>query len=406
MYYSSITLVKYLLMISVENFYWVLYEQLLRPTGMHANFFYPFGTTDLENMNFHEYSRPSQQQPPPWFRVERPAHAVVFYDQEPLYEAADQTLGPALGFRWFKALRILANSEHSQLKQRLLKENQASDWYYFYHGFAALDWFRDARYLKDNYSIQHAYLSLNHLITGDRSYRMALTAKLADLDILDQGLISFHSTPEKYKQEYTHPKSNLSTVDRLLIHKHFDRLNAGIFVENKIGDGNFSAQFGHFDYKLLQSCFLHVVNETVFYHNKLHLTEKIFKPIVSRRPFVLVAAPGNLAYLRSYGFRTFEPWIDESYDQVTNNNQRLQMIAQQIERVARLTTEQRAGMHQGMQEVLQHNYRHFFGEFRKIITKELVTNFERCVRIHNNGRVDERTVNIIDYDAACQALLS
>ena len=136
------------------------------------------------------------------------------------------------------------------------------------------------------------------------------------------------------------------------------------------------------------------------------MTEKIFKPIVSRRPFVLVAAPGNLAYLRSYGFRTFEPWIDESYDQETNHNQRLQMIAQQIERVAHLGIEQRSQMHQDMQEVLQHNYNHFFGEFQQIITKELVSNFERCVRVHNNGRVDGRVVNIIDYDAACESLLS
>jgi hypothetical protein len=393
-------------MISVENFYWVVYEQLLRPSGMHANFFYPFGATDLDSLNVQEYSRLNQNQRPPWFLVERPAHTVVFYDQEPLYESADQTLGPALGFRWFKALRILANSEHSQQKQQLLKDHQASDWYYFYHGFAALDWFRDAKFLKDNYDIQHNYLSLNHLITGDRAYRIALTAKLAELDVLRYGKVSFHSTPEMYKQEYTHPKSKLSTIDRLLIHKHADTLGPGLYVENKVGDGNFSAQFGHFDYKLLQSCFLHVVNETVFYHNKLHLTEKIFKPIVCRRPFVLVAAPGNLAYLRSYGFRTFEPWIDESYDQETNNNKRLQMIAQQIERVARLTTEQRSCMHNDMQEVLQHNYNHFFGEFRQIITKELVSNFERCVRVHTNGRVDGRVVNIIDYDAACENLLA
>jgi hypothetical protein len=82
------------------------------------------------------------------------------------------------------------------------------------------------------------------------------------------------------------------------------------------------------------------------------------------------------------------------------------MIAQQIERVARLTTEQRSCMHNDMQEVLQHNYNHFFGEFRQIITKELVSNFERCVRVHTNGRVDGRVVNIIDYDAACENLLA
>jgi hypothetical protein len=393
-------------MISVENFYWVLYEQLLKPTGMHANFFHPFGTTGIDNMSFQEYSRPSQQQPPPWFRVERPAHVAVFYDQEPLYKSSDQTLGPALGFRWFKALRILANSEHSQQKQLLLKEHQASDWYYFYHGFAALDWFRDARYLKDNYNIQHAYLSLNHLITGDRVYRMALTARLASRDLLKSGLVSFHALPGACCAEIHDNNSKLSTLDRLLVKHNLSVIDSGLYVDHNVGVGGFSAQFGHLEYKLLQSCFLHVVNETVFYHDKLHLTEKVFKPIVARRPFVLTAAPGNLAYLRSYGFRTFDQWIDETYDTETNPSKRLNMIADQVERIAKLTQEQRHTMHSEMQEVLQHNYNHFFGEFRSIITKELVVNFERCVRIHNNGRVDEHVVNLIDYDQAHSALLA
>jgi hypothetical protein len=82
------------------------------------------------------------------------------------------------------------------------------------------------------------------------------------------------------------------------------------------------------------------------------------------------------------------------------------MIADQVERIAKLTQEQRLTMHSEMQEVLQHNYNHFFGEFRSIITKELVVNFERCVRIHNNGRVDEHVVNLIDYDQAHSALLA
>lgn len=394
-------------MISVENFYWILYEQLLRPTGMHANFFYPFGSTGLENVSYQEFGRSGHSKEPPWARVERPAHSVLFYDQEPLYPSAtDPVAGTVLGYRWFKALRILANSEHSQEKQQLLQDISASDWYYFYHGFAALDWFRDARYLKDNYDVKHAYLSLNHLITGDRVYRMALTAKLAELKILHLGAVSFHSNPTAYKHECSLQGNKLSTLDRVLINKHANVLGPGLFVDDTVGHGNFSAQFGHIDYKLFQSCFLHVVNETVFYYNKLHLTEKIFKPIVCRRPFVLVAAPGNLAYLRSYGFRTFEPWIDESYDNVTNNNQRLHMIAQQIKQIAQLTESERTAMHQEMQEVLQHNYNHFFGEFRNIITKELVLNFEKCVRVHNNGRVDERVVNIIDYDAAYNALIA
>ena len=33
-------------MISVDNFYWVLYENLLKPVGLDAWYFYPWGTQD------------------------------------------------------------------------------------------------------------------------------------------------------------------------------------------------------------------------------------------------------------------------------------------------------------------------------------------------------------------------
>ena len=157
-------------------------------------------------------------------------------------------------------------------------------------------------------------------------------------------------------------------------------------------NGDLSARFGHREYRLWQSSLWHVVNETVFYEPKLHLTEKIFKPIVAQRPFILVAAPGNLAYLRSYGFQTFERWIDESYDDLQDPDQRLDAIANEIERFAHMSLGELHDVHQDMMSVLDYNKKHFFGEFRKIIVGELVDNFDQCIRIWNNGRIDGRDV--------------
>jgi hypothetical protein len=155
-------------------------------------------------------------------------------------------------------------------------------------------------------------------------------------------------------------------------------------------DGNLSAHFGHREYQLWQSSLLHVVNETVFYQPKLHLTEKIFKPIVAQRPFILVAAPGNLKYLKNYGFQTFGPWIDESYDDILDPDLRLDAVAKEIEKFARMSLPELRNIHQDMQAVLAFNKKHFFGEFRQIIVNELVDNFDQCIRIWNNGRVDGR----------------
>jgi hypothetical protein len=64
----------------------------------------------------------------------------------------------------------------------------------------------------------------------------------------------------------------------------------------------------------INTSFLHIVNETVV--DKQHLTEKIFKPIVLKQPFVLMGGQGTLQYLRDYGFKTFKKWFDEDYDDI------------------------------------------------------------------------------------------
>jgi hypothetical protein len=171
--------------------------------------------------------------------------------------------------------------------------------------------------------------------------------------------------------------------------------------------GSLSADFGHQEFELWKSGLWHIVTETVFYHDKLHLTEKIFKPIVAQRPFMLAAAPGNLAYLKSYGFRTFDQWIDESYDLIQDPDQRLQAIVDQTNRLCAMSDTELRQMHQEMQPVLEHNFNHLWSGFKHRIVNELVDNFETAVRIWNNGRVDGKQLPLqnIDLEQVKQVLL-
>ena len=201
--------------------------------------------------------------------------------------------------------------------------------------------------------------------------------------------------------------SEFSEIDTTYTIQTISDIGDGLFVDSDQVTANSSAALGHWEYKMFQSAFLHVVNETVFYHQKLHLTEKIFKPIVARRPFVLVAAPGNLSYLKSYGFQTFDQWIDESYDQEPNHERRLDLIAQQIEKICCISDERRYRMYQDMREVLEYNHQHFFGKFKNLIVNELVDNFESCIKQWNNGRVDDYSVtHRIDFDEVKTVLLA
>jgi len=46
------------------------------------------------------------------------------------------------------------------------------------------------------------------------------------------------------------------------------------------------------------------------------ITEKPLKPMANCHPAILFANYGALTLLRSFGFKTFEPWIDEGYDRI------------------------------------------------------------------------------------------
>jgi hypothetical protein len=115
-----------------------------------------------------------------------------------------------------------------------------------------------------------------------------------------------------------------------------------------------------------------VVTETVFHGRRNHLTEKTFKPICMRMPFVLVSTAGSLKYLRSYGFRTFGELWDESYDNEINDDARLEKISDLLVSLDRLDNGEKQRLYQRALPILEHNYQHFYGgEFEKILWDEL-----------------------------------
>jgi hypothetical protein len=119
---------------------------------------------------------------------------------------------------------------------------------------------------------------------------------------------------------------------------------------------------------------VYVPTETVYFGRRLHLTEKTFKAIALEMPFMLVAPAGSLEYLRRYGFQTFNPILDESYDLETNDVRRIEIITQQLQELNSLNVSQRQAMHQACLPIVQHNYQHFFnGGFAKILWEELTS---------------------------------
>jgi len=69
-------------------------------------------------------------------------------------------------------------------------------------------------------------------------------------------------------------------------------------------------------------------------------TEKFYKAIACHKPFILFSTPYFLKEIKeNLGYETFHPYIDESYDSISDNNLRLMAIADEIERISKLSNE-------------------------------------------------------------------
>ena len=101
--------------------------------------------------------------------------------------------------------------------------------------------------------------------------------------------------------------------------------------------------------------FLDVINETRFGQPTGNFSEKVFQAVQFMKPFVLVAPPKTLEYVKSLGFKTFDKYWDESYDNETDHGERMAKIFNTIDSIIEKPIEELRSMYDDMLPILQHN---------------------------------------------------
>jgi hypothetical protein len=110
------------------------------------------------------------------------------------------------------------------------------------------------------------------------------------------------------------------------------------------------------DHRLYEQSFISIIGET---HESVNgatiFTEKIFRTIWFRRPFLVLGGAGYLRELRKLGFQTFGRWINESYDLEPSLFLRVQMIHKEMIKISTLSIRDCKNILIEMQSVLDHN---------------------------------------------------
>ena len=338
--------------------------------GVRPIWFDPFGTTGIENIcSTDEF-------------YAREHNYILFFDQEPIdIERHRQTFqhlqNNVVVHKSPEPPLIITSELNSQAVDSVCKEFGIEQRYYFFHGWAALDWFRgyNQSYLMTpvhDRRITHTFLAPMRIIGGQRQHRVIMMAYILNFG-LHHNYISFPNRCPAENRTIGQIVSDVTAVYPELSSAFNGHRASSVFpmcFSNESDHPMRSYQLDLFEESARS--LLYLVTETVADGQRLHLTEKIFKPICLGMPFILVSTVGSLEYLRSYGFKTFGDFWDESYDQEPVMIKRIEKITQQLHQLDRMPQQKKQQLFDAMIPTIEHNLQHFYsGGFEKVLSAEL-----------------------------------
>ena len=271
-----------------------------------------------------------------------------------------------------KPVLLVHSEKNSQNLQRYEQQLNMTGVYWWSHAVIARDWFRYAEHdiSLDSRSVTHDFLVYNRAWTGTREYRLKFAELLTEHDLVPYCRTKFAPWDDGHHYH-----------DHVFKNKTFEisRRNLEQIFEPNIADSTASADYVSQDYTSTQ---LEIVLETLFDDARIQLTEKSLRPIACGHPFMLASTPGSLEYLRSYGFETFGPYIDESYDAILDPAERMRFIVAEMRRIASLSLDQKQQLYLKLRLIAARNKQLFFSKsWHNSVIQEFKNNFEQALKV-------------------------
>jgi hypothetical protein len=261
---------------------------------------------------------------------------------------------------------------HSEQRSPEVEKYQEQDYvpvYYWSHGLIAQDWFRYAQHYEIEKRGTKQFLVYNRAWTGTREYRVKFAEMLLSHNLLQHCQTWFNSMDHESQTHYTdYNFKNSCWKPTMLLDHVFNTTQA---------TASYSADIELSDY---ENTDIEIVLETLFDDKRLHLTEKVLRPIACGQPFVLLAAHDSLKYLKEYGFQTYSDVWDESYDQETDPVLRMDKVVKLMETIAGWSAEVRQSKMSQARDIAKHNKQYFFSDkFFQMLTEELQINLSNAL---------------------------
>jgi len=244
------------------------------------------------------------------------------------------------------------------------------------------------RVMQSNFRIYDETASINYEVKNKekkfvcfnrvpRLHRITIISSLLEKKLFDQGYCSFEGSDDLLKSIELFLPKKISKEFIQLKGKMPVRLNITSTRQNPI-------DIVEQDLEYHKNSYFSIVTETTFYKNNtlnftntntlnsIFLTEKTYRPIVLKHPFVLASRPISLAALRNLGYKTFYPFIDESYDEILNDTIRMQAIMAEIERLCNFTDAQWIEWQENIKPIVEYNHSLLMSKQSVLLTPDII----------------------------------
>lgn len=192
----------------------------------------------------------------------------------------------------------------------------------------------------------YLYLSYNR---QPRFHRILMLSMLMKEGLFNLGLKSFNALDRnaQWFESIFRSFGQIEYYDN--VKKLFDQSPIIADCDNT----NISSSVG--DIQNYNQTFISVVTETLTDEGTLFCSEKTWRSIIVGHPFMILAGKGMLAYLKSQGFKTFSKWINEDYDDMDDQIDRIKCIVGELKRLSKLPLSELKAIREEMEPVLIHN---------------------------------------------------
>lgn len=204
-----------------------------------------------------------------------------------------------------------------------------------------LNLFENAAPTMMNIDKPYAYLCYNRHWNGHREF---VVDSLLREDILKYGLVSLSDDSK------TCPLSKISASLKDML---------PLLLDEKIGyeHRNLANSLNEFHFNQTH---ISLINESFYFDinaiQPIFPTEKTFKAILMGHPFLVNGGYKFLDHLRSLGYKTFSPFLDESYDNEPDTRTRISMVTESLKKfISDISRENRQSLLSSLYEIAEFN---------------------------------------------------